>query len=221
MIRNLKALGLAVLVVLAIGAIGASSASAVGKFTSTSYPQHLIGTDIGAEDIFTVTGASQVSCAEESFTAEIKGASLELTVTPNFKKCTTFNSNPPGEFTILMNGCDFRFTVSETVSADNAKGGFHLVCPTGKFMETWQYPGPTAHSENATNCKVTTAPQTGTGSVTYASNTSSKDLEIKGTMGLIGLMHGQCSFGLTFNTESSYHFGVTFQTASGAALHVG
>ncbi len=218
MIRNLKTLGLALVAVLALGALVASSASAVGKFTSpVGYPQHVVGEDIGAGDIFTAGAEMQVACSGETYTATLNASTSALTVTPTFKDCTT----PGGEFTILMNSCQFELTVTETVTADHDKGQMHVRCPTGLIMETHQFAGPQQHASNMSNCKITTGPQTGTGSLHYTSETGSKDLQVHGQIELSGQFHGACSFGFTINTNFTFHLSLTLKATSGAAIHVG
>lgn len=218
MIRKFKLLGLAMVAVLAMSATAASSASAIGKFTSPAgYPQHLSGVDIGAVDTFTATPGAAVSCNEESYTANLGGATGELSVTPSFKHCTT----PGGEFTVLMNGCTYTFKVTETVAADHDKGTMAIVCPAGQVMETHQYASPQNHAAKITNCKITTGAQATQGALNFTSETASKDLHVHGEVKITSQLHGQCSFGFTINVESGYHLGVTFQSTSGAAVHIG
>jgi len=130
MIRNLKALGLALMAMLVMAAVAASAASA-DDFTSESSPVTLTGKQTGGGDVFTST-AGTVKCKEKKYTATgVATPTTAVTVTPSYPaktvggelNCTAFGF--PAE--VHTNGCTFRFTVGATTT-----GGLEIICPEGK-----------------------------------------------------------------------------------------
>lgn len=218
MIRNLKALSLALVAVFALSAMAASTASAAPKFTSANgvYPQHLIASDTGAEDLFTLAG-SELSCTGETFTATAAAATNALSFTPNYINCVT-KGEPPLPITVTHNGCTFEFTAVTTVSAAQSKGIVHLRCPNPAVgVEIHHYSNHANHTAKISNCTDTVLPQTPTGEVTY--NNVAPNVVVEGTLGVHVVTHGACSFGFTLNQEASYHLSDTVSATSGATIH--
>lgn len=132
MIRNLKALGLALVAIFALGAMAASAASA-DALTAESYPVTLTGAhDAGfAADTF-ITTAGSVKCPDATYHGTIKEASTTITVTPEFnspKDSCTIGGGIPA--IIDTNGCDFLFHIG---TGTLTTGTVDLVCPAGKDL---------------------------------------------------------------------------------------
>lgn len=132
MIRNLKALGLALVAVLAMGAVAANGASA-HEFTSSSATTYLSGTsESGTTDKFTVSaifGTLTIEC-HGSFTGTQSGTVAdEVTVTPSYSNCL-FNGEAAS---VDVNGCDYNFD-SDTDA--NGHAAAKVACPGTGTTET-------------------------------------------------------------------------------------
>lgn len=125
MIRNLKALGLALCAVFMFGALSASAASAAtdhltsGSGSGTTY---LTGSQIGGVGAGNVFGAKsaagKVECATGSYKGEYVGTSAtSVEVTPSYTGCKI----GPANATVTDNGCKFVLT-GETHSYTNTSG---------------------------------------------------------------------------------------------------
>ncbi|HET6997152.1 MAG TPA: hypothetical protein VFI03_01055 [Solirubrobacterales bacterium] len=168
MIRNLKALGLAVVAVLAMSAVVASAAQAEANFTASEYPAYVTGEQetgvhefLGAGTGVTCTGAHFLSHA-------LGGPSPDLTVTAAYTGCkdTTFGLSS----TVTMNGCTYTFTTPTKVATDHYTGKVDLVCPAGKVVEV-----------HVATCTLTISPKTELGTVTYTNKpaaTPKKDVTL-------------------------------------------
>ena len=208
MIRNLKALGLALIAVFAIGAVMVASASAtLGHLTSTRTGVETFGTgsDTGAEDALHKFG-STLTCTHDTFIFGKYNSTKEpgvhnplilpastVTVTPFYTGCSS-GSEPA---TVTMNGCDFVFHLTD--------GKVDLICPVGKVVEIHRYSNAHNHATGISNCTTTIKPKTGMGTLTYK-NLAGGDVEVNGTItGLTVESHGACSFGFTIeNSEGTY-----------------
>jgi len=174
MIRNLKAMGLALVAVLALGAVVASSASA-STFEAESYPVTLTGSQIGT-DVFT-TNAGTVSCTNATYHGSSSAASSTVEVAPTYSGCTAFGFiNTP----IDVNGCKYLFHSGAKNSADNYAGTVDIVCPK---VET---EGGTIHNTSivvtGAGCTVTIGSQSGLSGITFVDNTTAspkKDVTTK------------------------------------------
>jgi hypothetical protein len=104
MIRNLKALGLALVAVLAITAVSASAAQAAHRFTSESSVTFLKG-EQKTENVFTTNGGT-VRCTTARFeSGELKGTELSsVTVHPTYSGCTAFGFIGA---TVNTEGCNY------------------------------------------------------------------------------------------------------------------
>ncbi len=143
MIRNLKALGLALVAVFAIGAITASAALAVEDHFTTSQTSALM-TGTSTNNKFEITGGPSFECTTSQFTATGVNNSTEVTVDPSYTgrigetphgtKCT---GSPIGNVTIDMNSCDYDLTgkttgsdgglTDATISVTCTTAGDHIV----------------------------------------------------------------------------------------------
>ncbi len=193
MIRNLKALGLALVAVFAIGAITASAALAVeDHFTATKASALLTGTS--TDNIFKITGGPSFECTTSQFTATGVNNSTEVTVDPSYTgrigvtphgtQCT---GTPIGNVTIDMNSCDYDLTgkttgsdgglTDATISVTCTTTGDHIVI-TGPI-----------------GCRIKVPAQTPTsGGVTYVNKTNhtgGSAIEVKAT-----------STGITYTSEN-------------------
>jgi hypothetical protein len=163
MIRNFKALGLAVVAVLAMSAVVASAAQAV-EFKAGAYPAALTAKAEslanGGSQKF-VTTAGTVTCDTVTGTATLSGpASSILTTTITYtdsaleaegKKDTC--TGPLGSQPVIeMNGCQYRFNVAGTVD---------IVCPESKTIVV----------NGGGLCTVKIGSQTGLSKVTYTTIT--------------------------------------------------
>jgi hypothetical protein len=88
MIRNLKALGLALVAVFAMSAVAASAAGAA-EFHSASAGTALKGTQVG-NHVFTVgSGFGSIKCTTANFTGTATNKTeKDQTITPEYKGCT-------------------------------------------------------------------------------------------------------------------------------------
>jgi hypothetical protein len=151
MIRNLKALGLALVAVFAITAVTASAASAQGKLTSDG-PMTLLGTQTGEPVANALTIFGKTECPSATYTghkvASTPHATIpstgatQVTITPHYGHCVS------GGFpsTISMNGCDYVFDIGATTGGivGTYGVGTTIVCPVGKNIEIKTYT-TTAH----------------------------------------------------------------------------
>lgn len=143
MIRNLKALGVALVAVFALSAVVASAASAQGKLTSDG-PVTLTGTETGVGTNFLKAFGLKVECPGSTYTGHkiltvketeegkkhvlIPSGETEVTLTPTFVNCKV-----PGQtwtVTVTMNGCDFQALIGPNKGPDTYAPSASLKCPT-------------------------------------------------------------------------------------------
>jgi hypothetical protein len=128
MMRNLKALGLALVAVVALGAIVAQAAQA--KFdTITTFPTEPAIVKVAADplekpQVFTaVPGGFSVTCQKVSTVGgTVTDKATEVTGEPRYEEC---KNSLGGEATVNSNGCHYKFT-SETNASEHAE--VHLIC---------------------------------------------------------------------------------------------
>jgi hypothetical protein len=139
MIRNRKALGLALVSALAIFALAANASATNPQFHGEEAHTTFAGWQEG-RNTFNVD-AGTVHCNTASFHGtRTQSTSAELTVTPTYEECTfTFVTPESGPATVHMNGCHYLLTAGGTV---------HLNCPSGPIRIT------------APLCTITVHPQT-------------------------------------------------------------
>ncbi len=216
MIRNLKALGPALVALAAMSAIMASSASA-HKFTSTGvYPQAFIVEDVGAADQFTL-GENSMECHGETHTGTLNAPTTTIEVTPEYgETCRTGNS-ATWNMTVTENGCKLHIEWAEHVAADHDKIKIKLVCTLGKGVEIHHY---SSQPHSGSSCTNTIVPQTATGTLTATSLTPSGDILLEGSVGITQQTHGACSFGFTINQNATFDVSKAVRAVSGAAIHI-
>jgi hypothetical protein len=144
MIRNLKALGLA-LAVLAMSAMTPPIASATDFFTSTKSTAWLTGTS--HDNVFSL-GGTKFECTTTKFAATISNGSSEATTLPSYTG--RINETPHGTacdatlgtLTWDVNGCHYKLTGNTTGSDGGTDATTWIECPTGKSIQTTSSAGP-------------------------------------------------------------------------------
>jgi hypothetical protein len=194
MIRNLKALGLALVAVFALGAISASTASAIDLLTVPVAPRALKVTGGTHESKITGTPTADV-CHHFKAVAEVSATSTSNVTLKEVqytgKKEDTENHECDSNFgaiTVDMNGCDYVLT-GETTGKDEEKtdATVWIVCPAGKEITTTTKAGCTIHIHEQT--------PTG-GGVTYTNGTGANgkpDVTVHVTM-----------TGITYSTKGAF-----------------
>jgi hypothetical protein len=203
MIRNLKALGLALVAVFAMSGVAVSAASAQGKFTSDG-PVALTGTETGGENAnawtmfglktqcpgSTYTGGKVLTHAETTGpppkTHElIPNGSATATITPHYKQAN-HNCKVNGVFpaTIHMNGCDYVVHLGATKPGiDTYAVTFDIVCPPGKEITKTVWTTTDLHTSqpNSPFCVIHIPPQVGlTGA--HVRDTTNGNIDLEGTI---------------------------------------
>jgi hypothetical protein len=118
MIRNLRVLGLALVVVCAFAAVSASSASAVThKLTCVEATCIITGEQVGNVHAFgTKSSSIEVSCGEATFgPTTISSGVTSITISPVYKGCTALG------FPATVDPCPYILT-GETVPYTNTSG---------------------------------------------------------------------------------------------------
>lgn len=186
MIRNVKALGLALMAVFAFSALSASAASAQqGKLTSDGSVT-LTGTEVGeaVNNNYFQNGLGKVTCPGSTYTGHrvlthtqttegktherLQSGDTTATITPHYAtKCfahiAVLGTRP---VTVTPNGCDFVFHIGQTTPAENKEGTYGvvaaLVCPPEKDIEVHVYKsGSVEHPAGDSICTITIKPQEG------------------------------------------------------------
>lgn len=200
MIRNLKAMGLAVVAVLALGAMSASAAHATAG-TATVEGGGAVGytaTQIGGGHTFTLPGGRTLSCATAVFSGTVTDGSSETVATPTYETCHAVVSGSTVPATVTLNGCTYRFTL-ETPSGSFWNALTHLECP-GAGVQIHLYLNHENHTNNINLCTYEVKPQTVSG--VRFSNAANGDIQINAveaevtltkTFGTIGNCGGSSS----------------------------
>jgi hypothetical protein len=207
MIRNLKALGLALVAMLAMSAVVASAGQAA-NFTAAEYPATLTGEQIASEKhVFTVAGGRKVTCEGATFSGTLTSPSSTQTITPAYSAC---HANILGAIlpaTVTFNDCDYLFHVTAGATHDWT-GTADLVCPT-KDVEIHVYKESATHIDANEVCHYTITGQTGLSKIEYKVTTGMpNDLDVKANV--TGIAYHK-----TFGTLA------TCGAASGTSTYVG
>ncbi len=221
MIRNLKALGVALMAAFAFSAIAAGTAAAGETYTSEvgAGVQTYVTGEKTSNHIFT-TGGGQISCTTISFPGEAKPAgpaSHEITVTPHYTNCTAFGFATAH---ITNNGCHYTFTTP----TDLGGGKWtihppHIVASTGSPEHCFTI---TPTFFGASVCTQWVPPQTPTGGHIIATNggggANPMDVNLETT--ITGIHYtgtgGSCGDGTT-HTDGTYTGNVTVRCYSNQA----
>jgi hypothetical protein len=211
MIRNLKALGLALVAVFAINAIAGSAASAQqGKLTSEG-PMTLNAMETGAvgSGANALTGFSgKIECPASLYTGHkynvtphelLSSGATEVTVTPHYINCFSESSGGLFSATVDMNGCDYVFHIGETTGENTYGVTADMVCPESENIRVTLLLTPTHETKV---CTLTIKPQTGLSGVHLTTNPATDDLSMVGTLKKIHLeKSGLC--GASTTTEGA------------------
>jgi hypothetical protein len=130
MIRNFKALGLALVAVFAMSAVVASAAQA-NQFSSAGNVSVAISAAQSTTHKFTVDGSS-VTCTTATFasTGEVSSPSKTVKVHPTYSGCTAFGFVGA---TVTTTGCDYILAVGTKITENvSYNGSIELTCETGK-----------------------------------------------------------------------------------------
>jgi hypothetical protein len=193
MIRNLKALGLALVAVFAMSALVASAASAAefhseGENTTVSASQTTV-------QVFKTT-AGEVTCAKASFsgTQATKTAVKISGVSAVYSECHIIFFGSTFKATVNMNGCTYTLYAS---------GAADLVCAAGKEVEV-----------TAAECTVKVPGQTGLKTVNY-SNKENKHVDLSLNLGGIKYSHSGFACGTGSGTTGTLTGGATAEGNKG------
>jgi hypothetical protein len=188
MIRNLKALGLALVAVFAMSALAASAAQATPIFTGYETPSgthvHTIGTGTtaaGSIEKF-VAGAGTVECHITYETTSLTGEDTELTVKPT--KFTTPGTTEDGHCNTLalganfktdidFEGCDYIFHSGVKLAANEYTGTVDIKCPEGKSIDI-----KITNSTAGTKCTLRVPAQNGLKHVIYKNQKVEKPTDV-------------------------------------------
>ncbi len=220
MIRNLKALGLALVAVFAMSAMTASAASASGVLTSDG-PVTLDGVDTGefgsGANALTAFG-NEVECENSTYTGHkynvtphtfIESGESTATITPNYKNGKCVAAGFPA--TVQTAGCDYVFHIGE-VAKDNEgnpiSGTYEvtadLVCEGGSVVYVEAFAG---ESHGFRVCTDTITSQSGLEGTAHLTNTEG-DIDLTGDFeGIVASQSGLCGAGNT--EEGVLHTDVT------------
>lgn len=191
MTRNLKTLGLGLMMALAMSAFLALGAAADptkhtgGHFTQDSGGRATLhGSFGGGHQMHLTMFGSAVGCIETVKSEMTAPTQTEISL---FIEGTVCGSKP----TILMNGCTYTLTVRDT-DASTKLSSVHLKCPIGKKVEMIQHG----------SCTVTLGEQTFTEGATYTKITvnGKHALTVDMTLNTIYEKHGSCEFMPPFGT---------------------
>ena len=123
MIRNLKAMGLALVAVFALSAVGASAAQAASAdFSAAEYSANVTGS--GGLQVFQ-TSFGKLTCAEVTGTATLGAQGGSLTgENIAYGGCHATILKIPT--TVDMNGCHYTFTAGTITAAGTSEGSVHI-----------------------------------------------------------------------------------------------
>lgn len=202
MIRNLKAMGLALVAVFAMSAMSASAASAQ-SFNADSYPAILSGVDLAEPKNAFTTNKGSVECTNSTYSGKLSASATSVTINATYHSC--------GLKTVSMNGCDYVFHASGTVD---------LECPVGAQVEVSAY---SSSSHEFRLCRILIPQQTGLKSVTYTNISEGGTTDhviIEGTVeGISYTSTGLC--GHESATNGVYHVNVKVTGKNEEGKHVG
>lgn len=194
MIRNLKALGLALVAVFALSAVVASAASAQQGFLTSDGAVTLKGVETeteGGTNALTAFGLT-VKCPGSTYTGHefnvtphkpVPSGATKITITPHYKICNVTPGNFPA--TVDMNGCDYDATLGATTEATPTKDTYgvtyDITCPVGQEITLTIFTTAAKHTENKPFCKVHVAGQNNLNGG-HATDTTNGHIDLTGTV---------------------------------------
>jgi len=175
MIRNLKALGLAMVAVFALSAVAASTASAQQGTITSDGPFTLTGTETGVAGSNALTAFGlKVECPGSTYTGHkynitpherIPSGATTFTLTPHYNDEPHGCLVTPGNFrlTVDKNGCDFVGHLGETTGGVAGTYGttVDIVCPAGQEITLTLATNTTDLTNNKLMCIQHIPPQVG------------------------------------------------------------
>jgi hypothetical protein len=212
--RNLKALGLALVAVVALSAMAASTASAQtnGMLTSDSSPVWIHGEDEPNTTTPLTAFGGTTECAVATYSGgKINGTTggtpkhheglvtpaSSFTLTPKYSGCLASGVLPE---TITMNGCDYVIHIGPTVGASNDLYSVtaDLVCPENQEV-TIDIFGDAGHTVPV--CTIHIPPQAGLTGGTLTDEPTSDHITLGGTIGGITMTKTKGAAGVCDNHE--------------------
>lgn len=183
--RNLKALGLALVAVLALGALTASASSAhVFTSDSTTGTTYFTGEDEVQNEFSTPAGT--VTCTTVSFKGKAAGTEQsEVTVHPSYSNCT---HSVLGEVTVVTTGCDY---LLKGATDEKNMATVKVVCEAGKAITI----------QTSIGCDLKIGEQSLSSAVSYANaggGGSKEDITVTNTAKEIKYTKVATSFGACF-----------------------
>jgi hypothetical protein len=168
MIRNFKALGLALVAVFAMSSLVASAAQAEQSYRSSASPTTLSGSQV-AQNKFHVPGAGTVECSGANFKGTVVGTAVStIEVHPEYSGCVAFGFATTH---ITTTGCNYKFATPIKNQATN-----QVICSgTSKIKIT-----PTFFGSSV--CTVEVGSQTPSGVVDLANNAGKTDVLVTSTV---------------------------------------
>jgi hypothetical protein len=199
MIRNLKALGLGLVVVFALGAVAASAALAQNGLLTSNGPVKLTGAPTGEKNDNSITAfGGVVTCPNAKYTGfkilsqkqTEEGKTHELlpngsssgTIVPHFGTCITKVGAIEFLSTVDMNGCDFELDVGATIEANKYKLKATEECPAANTIKITNFANATKHAENLPFCVEDITKKTDRGETFVATDTLNGSVDNTGTI---------------------------------------
>jgi hypothetical protein len=200
MIRNLKALGLAMVAVFAMSALVASAAQAtVSTFTPEKGEAATIHGVQSTTHNFQV-GSRTLTCGTATFLGSVTGNTTDTKIVPTYENCDTkpvLGISFPA--VVTMNSCYYTFTGENTVATGQYGVSVHVECDSGDEI--------VIHVKSGSNdiCTLTIKPQTATG-LTATNDTSTKpdDVVLHANSTVQTTIHGTLCGG-TENTNQEFN----------------
>jgi hypothetical protein len=236
MIRNLKALGLALVATFALSALAASGASAQVGMLTAAVPVTLTGvqTAEGEPGNGLTAFGSSVKCAGSTYTGHketvtpheaIPSGSTGFTFTPKYVNCVMTPGNFPA--TVSLNGCDYVVHIGETTAVAGTYGAtFDVVCPGANMFEVKIFTTAAKHTENKAFCILRVPSQNGLKGL-HITDTGNGTLDLTGTVEgikIIKLNNGEdallCSNGEEEGGKRDLDVTLTGDNASGEFIKV-
>lgn len=185
MIRNLKALGLALVAAFAMSGVAASAASA-DSFTTEKAPVNVTGTTDPGTTESVVTTAGSVTCHGVYIGTVSNVSTTTIEVAPTYNNCTALGF--PGSV-VHVNNCKYVFHINS--AAGVTTGTVDIVCPAGEELTV------TALSAGTLKCTIHIGTQTDLSSVTYTSVGSGTTREVTVNVLITNLKYKHTSAGAT------------------------
>ena len=189
MIRNLKALVLAMAALFVLSAAIASAASAQQGTLTSDGPVTLTGEETGpsGSNATTMFGLS-IQCPGTTYTGHkynetphqfIPSGATTITLTPHYKNCVAGNF----PVTIDMNGCDYVVHLGITTGgiADTYGVSFDIVCPVGQEITKTIFTNAADHAANKPFCILHIKSQAGLVGA-HATDTTNGHIDISGVV---------------------------------------